>query len=287
MRQSLQIDMLVKSENLIRGVNPMAIYGMHQKQREKVAKQLTTHIVKPPEVVSGESNVFIVTLCRISAGFLDSEDNLTGAFKHVRDAVGRWLGFKNDSSERLHWRYQQQECRQKQHAIRITIDDLSLGNQRDITVGEAPEILGPPTDRCVRLVRKDRKADTAKARAERLAKAQAARAGQESLAFRRVHIALPWDVVTGMAEGSVVTTELHDLTSLEHPPEQVQVSIPAEHVDGMLRRFGTSVRGLGPGAGPRLIFERVEHEDPALGGVCWLYMPVEHDDAPTNSTPRG
>lgn len=278
--------MKVESENLIRGVAPMVIYAKHKAQRDKVDALLTQHIVKPPEVVSGESNRFIVTLCRISAGFLDAEDNLTGAFKHVRDAVGRWLGFKNDSNDRLAWRYQQQECKQKQHGIRITIDDLSPGNQRDITVGDAPTILGPPTDRCVRLVRKDRKADTAKARADRLAKAQAARAGQEALAFRRVFIALPWDVAPGMPEGSVVATELHDLTSVEYPPEQVQVAIPVEHIDRMLRRFGTLVRGRGPGAGARLVFERVEHEDPALGGVCWLYMPVEHDDE-TDSTPRG
>jgi hypothetical protein len=198
MRQSLQIDMRVKSENLIRGVDPMALYGMHDAQRKKVTALLTTHIVKPPEVVSGESNQFIVTLCRISAGFLDSEDNLTGAFKHVRDAVGRWLGFKNDSNERLHWRYQQQECVQKSYAIRITIDDLSSGNERDITVGDAPKVLGPPTERCVRLVRKDRKVDAARARAERLAKAQASRANQEALAFRRVFVACPWDLGDGV-----------------------------------------------------------------------------------------
>lgn len=279
--------MLVASENLIRGHNWGGIHAKHKAQRDKVDALLTQHFVKPPEVVSGESNRFIVTLCRISAGFLDAEDNLTGAFKHVRDAVGRWLGFKNDSNDRLHWRYQQQECKQKQHGIRITIDDLAPGNQRDLVVGEAPTILGPPTDRCVRLVRKDRKADAAKARAERLAKAQAARAGQEALAFRRVFVALPWDVAPGMPDGAVVTTPLPELVSLESPPEQIQTAIPVEHVNAMLRRFGTSVRGLGPGAGPRLVFERVEHEDPALGGVCWLYLPVEHDDEPTISTPRG
>jgi hypothetical protein len=280
MRQSLQIDMRVKSENLIRGVDPMALYGMHDAQRKKVTALLTTHIVKPPEVVSGESNQFIVTLCRISAGFLDSEDNLTGAFKHVRDAVGRWLGFKNDSNERLHWRYQQQECVQKSYAIRITIDDLSSGNERDITVGDAPKVLGPPTERCVRLVRKDRKVDAARARAERLAKAQASRANQEALAFRRVFVACPWDLGPGAAADDIVATELHELAPVEEPPEQLQVQVPRVHVDRMLRQFGSAVRGLGPGPGPRMIFERCEHEDPAMGGKCWLYMPVEHDEAP-------
>jgi hypothetical protein len=281
MRQSLQLPMKVKSENRIRGVNPMALYGMHQAQREKVTTLLTTHIVKPPEVVSGELNTFIVTLCRISAGFLDAEDNLTGAFKHVRDAVGRWLGFKNDSSQRLSWRYQQQECVKGAHGIRITIDDNAPGNERDIVVGDAPKVLGPPTDRCFRLVRVDRAGDKKRSREERAAAAKALRVSQESLAFRRVFAAFPWDVPLDAAEDSIVVTELQDLTSVERPPEQLQFKVPLPHVDRMLRRFGANVRGLGPGAGPRLAFERIEHEDPALGGVCWLYMPIEAEEAPT------
>lgn len=271
MRQSLQIHMLVKSENRIRGVNPMALYGQHEAQRTKVADLLTRHIAKPPEVVRGESNRYVVTLCRISAGFLDKEDNLRGAFKHVKDAVARWLGFRNDEADRLTWKFQQQECPQKWHAVRITIDDDSEGTERAIVVGDAPEWLGEIIEGSNRKKRQPTRDDGA-ARIER-------GAGQAALAFRRVFIAYPWELAEGAAADDIIATELREYAAVERPPEQIQAAVPAPHVDRMLRRFGQGVRGLGPGAGPRLVFERHEHEDPALGGLCWLYMPVEQDEA--------
>lgn len=274
MRQSIQLQMLVKSENLIRGVRPMAIYGQHEAQREKVKALLDKHIVKPPEVVAGDSNRFVVTLCRISAGFLDSEDNLTGAFKHVRDAVGRWLGFKNDANERLRWKYQQQECPKKAYAIRITIDDDAEGDERSITVGDAPEWLGEITEGCDKPTKAAQDKGDVKGSKKR-------KATQAALAFRRVFIAYPWDLAADAADDDIVATELPAMANMEHPPTQVQVRIPKAHVDRMLRRFGMAVRGLGPGPGPKLVFERVEHDDPAMGGTCWLYLPLE---APTEKT---
>jgi len=271
--------MLVKSENLIRGVNKFALYGQHDAQRKKVADLLTKHIVKPPEVVRGESNRFVVTLCRISAGFLDSEDNLTGAFKHVKDATARWLGFKNDNDKRLRWLYQQQECLKKGYGIRITIDDDADGDERQIVVGDSYGILGAISDGCERAPsllsggkgrgRKQRSDDD---------KPKPTRA-QARLAFRKVWIAYPWDLALDAEPDDIVTTELRQFEAVESPPQQFQVRIPKEHVDRMLRRFGQGVRGLGPGPGPRLVFERVEHDDPTLGGKCWLYMPVESNEA--------
>lgn len=273
--------MLVKSENLIRGVRPMAIYGQHEAQREKVKATLDKHIARPPEVVAGESNRFVVTLCRISAGFLDSEDNLTGAFKHVRDAIGRWLGFRNDNDKRLRWLYQQQECPKKAHGIRITIDDDAEGDERSVVVGDAPEWLGPIVEGCEKPpkqdVRKGRSQDNGVAGDAGASKKR--KAAQAALAFRRVFIGYPWDLADDASADDVVATELHDMVNVERPPEQLQVRIPKQHVDRMLRRFGQGVRGLGPGPGPRLIFERLEHEDPALGGSCWLYLPIETDEA--------
>jgi hypothetical protein len=268
--------MLVKSENLIRGVRPMAIYGQHEAQRKKVADLLTKHIVKPPEVVRGESNRFIVTLCRISAGFLDSEDNLTGAFKHVKDAVARWLGFKNDNDKRLRWLFQQQECPKKAYAIRITIDDDAEGDERVIVVGDSPEWLGAISEGCERAKSRSAKGDIKPPKA-----APKRGASQAALPFRRAFVAYPWDAPTDAAPDAIVATELAQFSAVELPPKQIQMRIPRQHVDRMLRRYGTAVRGLGPGPGPRLVFERVEHEDPALGGSCWLYMPVEADEAPT------
>ena len=278
MRQSLQIPMLVKSENLIRGVNKFALYGQHEAQRKRVTDLLTKHIVKPPEVVRGETNRFVVTLCRISAGFLDSEDNLTGAFKHVRDATGRWLGFRNDASDRLRWKYQQQECEKKTYGIRITIDDDAEGDERQTVVGDSYGILGAISDGCERAPsllsggngrRRKQCPNNVKPKPARV---------QARLAFRKVWIAYPWDLAPDADPDDIVTTELRQFESVELPPNQFQVRIPKEHVDRMLRRFGANVRGLGPGPGPRLVFERVEHEDPTLGGKCWLYMPVESDE---------
>jgi hypothetical protein len=292
MRQSLQLPMLVKSENLIRGRDKFAIYRQHEEQRQRVQRILDDKIARPPEVVSGESNRYVVTLCRISAGFLDSEDNLTGAFKHVKDAVARWLGFRNDNDERLRWVYQQQECPKKWHAIRITIDDEAEGDERATVVGENPSFLGEITEGCTRSsargngipgrpgTKRGRTRDGGTAHPERNGSAARDRgASQATLAFRRVFVAYPWDLQEGAAPDDIIATELREYAAVERPPEQLQVRIPARHVDRMLRRFGQGVRGLGPGAGPRLIFERHEHEDPAMGGLCWLYMPVEYDEA--------
>jgi hypothetical protein len=272
MRQSVQLPMLVKSENLIRGVNKFAIYGQHEAQRGKVKAILDKTIARPPEVVSGESNRFVVTLCRISAGFLDSEDNLTGAFKHVKDAIARWLGFRNDANERLRWIYQQQECPKKWYAIRITIDDEAEGNERETVVGKSPAFLGPVSEGCIR-AKPQVKSVPGRKDQQGLVEGRAARA-QGRLAFRKVFIAYPWDLGPDAGD-DIIATELAQFESVERPPEQFQVRIPAAQVDGMLRKFGTAVRGLGPGPGPRLIFERCEHDDPALGGSCWLYMPIE------------
>ena len=117
--------MLVKSENLDPRAKQVRDIWRPRSATAKGLHYLTTHIVKPRDIVLGEMNRYVITLCRISAGFLDSEDNLTGAFKHVRDAVGRWLGFKNDSDKRLSWKYQQQECPKGFYAIRVTLDDDS------------------------------------------------------------------------------------------------------------------------------------------------------------------
>jgi hypothetical protein len=263
--------MHIKSENRIRGVQPMGIYGRHNAQRKKVADLLTKHIAKPPDIVRGDMNRFVVTLCRISAGFLDKEDNLRGAFKHIKDAVARWLGFRNDEDERLRWKFQQQECPPRCYAIRITIDDDAEGDERVIVVGDSPAFLGE-------IIEGSNRGKRAQAREEGAMRIERG-AGQAALAFRRVFVAYPWDVPEESDADDVIATELREYGTVERPPEQLQVRIPSQHVDRMLRRFGTGVRGLGPGTGPRLIFERHEHEDPAMGGLCWLYMPVEYEEA--------
>ena len=75
---------------------------------------------------------------------------MTGAFKHVRDAVGRWLGFKNDSDKRLSWKYPAKNAPKRFYAIRVTLDDDSEGDEREIVVGKQPPILGAISDGCHR-----------------------------------------------------------------------------------------------------------------------------------------
>jgi hypothetical protein len=271
-KQSIQFEMHTKSENRIRGRQPMAIYAMHNAQREKVAALLTKHIAKPPAVVGGESNQYVVTLCRISAGELDEEDNLRGALKHVKDAIARWLGFRNDNDKRLRWRYQQQSCPRGFYAVRVTIEDTSDGDERETAVGKIPSVLGPIVENGERGegVRESALAKPIAVRNENVPAAV-----QQALPFRRVFIAYPWDLPPGAADDDLVITEHSEMAGTTTPPEQLQARIPKAHVDAMLRKYGIGVRGIGPGAGPRLVFERLDHEDEALGGKCWLYVPVD------------
>lgn len=273
--------MHTKSENRIRGRQPMAIYGQHDAQREKVKQLLDKHVAKPPEVVSGEMNKFVVTLCRISAGELDEEDNLRGALKHIKDAIARWLGFKNDNNkERLQWRFQQQLCPRGFYAVRVTIDDASEGDERSSTVGNSPPVLGEIIEAGDESKGKGlpaRPGEKRKGKKEPLVPERITReiAAQRGLTFRRVYAAFPWDLPVDAADDDIVATEVLDLEGVADPPEQVQFKIPQEHLDRMLRKFGRGVRGLGPGPGPKLVFERLAHDDPALGGQCWLYVPIE------------
>jgi hypothetical protein len=46
---------------------------------------------------------FVITMTRQAPRELD-EDNLAGAFKHVKDEVALQLGFKDDRGKRLGWR---------------------------------------------------------------------------------------------------------------------------------------------------------------------------------------
>jgi len=64
----------------------------------------------------------IVTLCRIAPRQLDSDDNITMAFKAIRDGITDYLGLTNDDDIRLHWKYDQQSAAPRYYAIRVTLD---------------------------------------------------------------------------------------------------------------------------------------------------------------------
>ena len=61
-----------------------------------------------------------VILTRIAPRKLDS-DNLAGSFKHVQDAVAKWLGV-DDGSDQVAWRYEQRNGKPKEYAVSIGVD---------------------------------------------------------------------------------------------------------------------------------------------------------------------
>ena len=92
---------------------------------------------------------------------------------------------------------------------------------------------------------------------------------QQRLPIRRSFIAYPWDLPEPASPDDIVATERHDLANVERPPPQL-ARIP-DNVDRMPRRFGAAVRGLGPGPGPRLVFERLGMTIRQWAGVLALY----------------
>lgn len=63
-----------------------------------------------------------IVLCRIAPRELDSDDNITMAFKAIRDGITDYLGLTNDNDIRLKWKYDQQSGAPKYYAVRVTLD---------------------------------------------------------------------------------------------------------------------------------------------------------------------
>ncbi len=61
-----------------------------------------------------------VTLTRIAPRKMDT-DNLAGSFKHVQDAVAKWLGI-DDGDERVSWRYEQRRGKAKEYGVEVKIE---------------------------------------------------------------------------------------------------------------------------------------------------------------------
>jgi len=60
-----------------------------------------------------------VTLTRIAPRKLDT-DNLAGSFKHVQDAVAKWLGV-DDGDGSVEWRYEQRRGEPNEYAVEIAL----------------------------------------------------------------------------------------------------------------------------------------------------------------------
>jgi len=61
----------------------------------------------------------VVTLTRIAPRALD-DDNLSGAFKAIRDEIADWLGVK-DNHPGIVWAYTQERGVPKEYAIRVRV----------------------------------------------------------------------------------------------------------------------------------------------------------------------
>lgn len=62
----------------------------------------------------------VITFTRISANRMD-DDNLAGAFKHVRDALAREIGV-DDGDPAITWRYAQEQVGKRVNKFRLTIE---------------------------------------------------------------------------------------------------------------------------------------------------------------------
>lgn len=107
----LKIDGLRTVSEMNQREHHMAKWRRNKQQQELVGWKLKSH--EPPKP---PADVF---LTRIAPRKLDS-DNLAASFKHVRDAVARWLGI-DDGDPRVVWHYDQTKGEPKEYAVVIEV----------------------------------------------------------------------------------------------------------------------------------------------------------------------
>lgn len=242
MKRSVTFPMKIESENTYRSIDQrrmMANMARTKKQRSDVMLFLAS-FPKPPHYMAPErdgapppANHITVTLTRISPGRLDKEENLTGGFKGVKDAVAEWCGIRDDSDSRFTWLYAQQGCPLREFGARIEIEDMSPGADIIRILGNVP-------------------ARMSLVKSEGGAKRIDATRAQERVFTRPCLAAPPW-----LEDGVVV-----EMPAVEgEPPESVRMRVPANALTSSLCR-------LRPGTLVELF--RTEAEDEELGPV-WLY----------------
>jgi hypothetical protein len=264
MIREITAPLAIKSENKIRGRNWHAIHRASKKTKEIVAQLLGQHFPQARHYLDAleppTRNRFTITLTRHSAGRLD-DDNLRGAFKDTRDAVAFWLGFRKkqivkskgervereigeDTHACLTWHYDQASAPKGQPAVTIRIEDDDRGLedvivQRSTLPGDsARPPVPPPAPLDVK--------PSARARKPKADKAN----GQHALVFRRAWVALPWEQDAGLD----CWQNLHDIGAL---------------VADLGEPFVFDV--IDPTTQRRVHLYQHTHEDPELGGRCWLY----------------
>ncbi len=249
MKRSITFPMKIESENTYRTIDhrrAMANMARTKKQRNDTMLILAS-LPKPAHSVEGEPNRIRVTLTRISPGRLDKEENLTGGFKAVKDAVTEWCGLRDDSDPRFTWLYEQQGCPLKQFGVRIDIDDDAPGPDVRRILGDVPARLTAPSERGIG----GPKALPPPAALERPA--------QVEIAFRPAFARLPWD-------GPGVVTEM---PIAGDAPAIIRMRVPARGALGTMR------------PGTVVLLHRHPFESAELGSV-WMYTT----DAPVKAGRR-
>lgn len=101
-------DLLIESEsNVSRG--GAAFWATANRAAEQRATILDTLKDCWPDRPVLSADYFVVfTLTRIAPRTLDSGDNISTAFKHVKDAIAEWLGV-NDRDPRIKWLFEQRK----------------------------------------------------------------------------------------------------------------------------------------------------------------------------------
>ena len=230
----------VKSENELRRltfVSPHALPAYTAKTRLDVSRVLTQLPRPPATLESGERNRYVVTLTRISVGYLD-DDNLRGSFKGVRDAVAEWLGI-DDGHERIRFAYRQEGAKRGTSGIRIEVRDESPGETVRRELGEIH-----------RTFEKRPRGDEPRAK-----KPEPAALAQQALVFRAIWAALPWEQNGGRPVLSKLSMRAID------PPRFITIRVPTRALSGGPHAPGTAV-----------VFER--DFDRVRGQEAVIYRPT-------------
>jgi hypothetical protein len=85
-----------------------------------LAKKVTQ--ARLPDRWAERTGAIAVTLRRIAPRRLDEGDNLTGAFKAIRDGVADALGRSDDQASGVSWSYDQQRRKRREYGVEILIE---------------------------------------------------------------------------------------------------------------------------------------------------------------------
>ena len=223
MRQSVQFPMLVKSENLSAGETSSRYTATTKRNGKRfyiTSRRISStsqHRVWRDEPLRDYALPHLRWVPRF-------EDNGRARSNMSAMPLAGGSDSKNDSDKRLSWKYQQQECPKGFYAIRVTLDDDSEGDEREIVVGKQPPILGAISDGCHRARRcwSDVPNQRRRRRRSRPRSRLTNNACHFDAALSRIH-----GTYRSQRALTISSTERHDLANVERPPPQLAVRSPA------------------------------------------------------------